>query len=237
MKKLHLILTGFTFILLLLSFNRLTGWFIAPLPPYDFLRWLDFNAMLPIPLAMIILYYLVKRNVQNSTFAQGNAINLLYPNLLFIIGVYIFGASAGDHEVTNYLSTLFCGRGTVESEMCAIVSYHDDIFSHVLYFTGAIAMQAAVLWIEYRFPRKQEMRVADTWLITANASFIALGIFVNLAFEETAIDIAAFLFVLLFSVLLLWRQRRQWRQVPFIFYTAVAYAAGVGATIIAKLLQ
>jgi hypothetical protein len=236
MKKLHWILTGFTFSLILLSVNRLTDWFLAPISPNDFLRWVDFNTMIPVSILMIVLYYLAKRDVQESAAPEKQKRNLLLTNIVFLVGVYLFGASAGNHEVTNYLSTRFCERGLTESDLCNIINFNDDIFSHVIYYFGVIMMQLSVLWIEFRAPRKTVANRSDIWLIILNALFIAVAIFGNLAFEDTAIDLIGFIIVLLTSGTFLYLRRAQWKSYPFIFYTTAAYMLGIGATLIAKLL-
>jgi hypothetical protein len=66
MKKIHALLTGLSLVIVALSVNRLSSLTENNrLEPYGFLRWLDFNAMLPIPIASIVLYYLLK---QTSSF-------------------------------------------------------------------------------------------------------------------------------------------------------------------------
>src|SRR3712207_6951444 len=63
MKKVHWTLTGLSLTIVLLSLNRLTSFTAGYLQPYEFLRWVDFNAMLPIPLFSVVLYYLLKRQI------------------------------------------------------------------------------------------------------------------------------------------------------------------------------
>ena len=46
MKKVHWTLTGLSLTIVLLSLNRLTSFTAGYLQPYEFLRWVDFNAML-----------------------------------------------------------------------------------------------------------------------------------------------------------------------------------------------
>lgn len=104
MKKVHIALTGLTLTIILLSFNRLTSVTSVYLQPYDFLRLLDFNAMIPLPLLTVIFYYILKRNIAENSTKKTKYFTFL--GILFISGVFLFGAGSGDHEVTNLSEVL-----------------------------------------------------------------------------------------------------------------------------------
>lgn len=236
MKQLHLALTGLTLTIILLSINRLTDLTLGYLQPHDFLRWLDFNALLPIPILSIIFYYLLKKNVEATGKPSSNRW-LLPLNILFIIGIYLYGASSGNHEITNYLSARFCDYGTLTNELCNIVRYNDDTFSHIIYFAGLIILNVTLIGIEVLRPRTSAATRTDLILITINALFIALGIFANLAFEPTTIDIISFGLVMLLTLYLLFFGKTSYRQLPVTYYFGVAYTVGILATVLYKLLS
>ena len=233
MKRVHLILTGLTLTIILLSINRLTNFTQNYLQPFEFLRWLDFNAMLPIPLMSIILYYLLKREiVYDSPFLKTGKYILLM--VVLITGIYFFGAGSGDHEVTNYLNFRFCDQGKVDSPICNIIHYNDDEFSHYVYYVGFILMNVALMLIEYNLPRKNEVKKKDLILISVNSLFIALGIFANLAFEEIGLDLVFFGSVMLLSIYLL--LQKSYKKLPVTFYFGVAYTVGVVGTLLYKMI-
>lgn len=235
MKRVHLLLTGLSVTILLLSLNRLTSFTLSYLQPYDFLRWLDFNAMLPIPLLSILLYYFLLREVTyESSFKKTKLYVFLF--VLFITGVYLFGASSGDHEVTNYLNTRFCERGNVDSPICNIISYNDDEFSHYIYYLGFVFMNIVLLLMEYNMPRKIGMIKRDYIFISANALFIGLGIFANLAFEEIGIDLYVFGFLMGLSLYLLYSKKIV-SKLPITYYFAFSYTIGVVGTSMYKLIS
>lgn len=235
MKKIHFLLTGLSIVILLLSLNRLTSFTLSYLQPYDFLRWLDFNAMIPIPLLSIILYYLLLREViYESSFKKTKLYIFLF--LLFITGVYLFGASSGNHEVTNYLNTRFCKSGAVDSPLCNIIAYNDDEFSHIIYYLGFVFMNVVLLLMEYNMPRKARMVKRDYIFVSANALFIGLGIFANLAFEEIGIDLYVFGFLMALSLYLLYSKKIV-SKLPLTYYFAVSYTVGVVGTGIYKLVS
>lgn len=235
MKRIHLLLTGLSLVILLLSINRLTSFTLSYLQPYDFLRWLDFNAMIPIPLLSILLYYFLLRDtVRDSVFKKTVLYSFLFA--LFITGVYLFGASSGDHEVTNYLNTRFCDRGDIKSTLCKIISFNDDEFSHYVYYLGFVLMNLVLIFMEYNVPRKKGMTKKDYVFVSLNALFIGLGVFANLAFEEIGIDLYVFGFLMLVSLWVLFAKKIV-AKLPITYYFAFSYTVGVVGTSIYKLLN
>ncbi len=233
MKKVHWIFSGLSLTIVLLSLNRLTDWTSGYLAPHDFLRWLDFNAMLPIPLLSVVLYFLLKREVvYESAFRKSLKYTVL--SALFIVGVYFFGAGTGTHEVTNYLNSRFC-LGEATSSLCNIISYNDDVFSHYVYYIGFLLLNVSLILMEFSMPRKTDMRRIDLALICVNALFIALGIFANLAFEEIGFDLYFFAAVMLLTHWILIWGRKPFSLLPVTFYFAVAYTLGVISTIFYKI--
>ncbi len=236
MKKIHFLLTGLSLTILLLSLNRLTPFTLGYLQPYDFLRWVDFNAMIPIPLLSILLYYLLLREtIYESRFKK--TVLYIFLFLLFIVGVYLFGASSGNHEETNYLNTRFCDRGEIDTPLCNIISYNDDEFSHIIYYLGFVFMNITLLFMEYNMPRKTGMVRNDFIFVGANALFIGLGIFANLAFEEIGIDLFVFGFLMILSLYLLLSKRKIIFKLPIAYYFALSYSIGVIGTAVVKLMK
>ena len=236
MRRVHVLLTGLSCVIVSLSINRLGSFTQNRLEPYEFLRWLDVNAMLPIPIGSIVMYYLLKKDVEFAGEATTTR-PLLALNVAFLVGVYLFGASSGDHETTNYLHHRFCTEQPVDPDLCAVVAFHDDTFSHVLYYLGVIMYTLALVTIEWQFPRRTEATGRDGALILVNAAVIAVGIFANLAFEAAAIDMVAFGVVAAVANVLLWLTGKRWTQMPFTLYIAAAFGAGLVATVLYKLLS
>lgn len=233
MRRIHLLLTGLSITILLLSLNRLTPFTLGYLQPHDFLRWVDFNAMLPIPLISIILYYLLKQEiVYDSPFTKTRLYVAL--SIILISGIYLFGASSGDHEVTNYLNTRFCDRGAVDNPICNIIKYNDDEFSHIIYYVGFILINIPLMMLEHYLPRKKPVAKRDLLLILPNAMFIGLGTFANLAFEPTGLDLIFFGIVMTVALYYLYFAKREYNRLPVTYYFALAYSLGVGSTLLYK---
>jgi hypothetical protein len=129
-------------------------------------------------------------------------------NLVFIIGLYLLGASYGDHEVTNYLHQRFCKTDAI-SDLCRIVIFNDDEFSHWVFFTGFVMVNVAILFIQDLFPHRETITRTDVAMLALNALFLGAGVFANLGFEEIGLDLYVVALLALISAYLLWRRGRQ----------------------------
>ena len=231
MKRIHLLLAVQSVVAILVSINRLGTWTLGYVLPNEFLRWVDFNNMLVLPLISLVAFYLLKKTIEyDSPAREGRAHVAL--NLIFIAGLYFLGASYGDHEVTNYLHTRFCLEDST-SDLCRIVIFNDDEFSHWVFFTGFVMVNAALLFLQMVFPYRGEVTSGDISLLVGNAVFLAAGIFANLGFEEIGLDLYVVALLAILSVYLLWRRGR---QPLFIYYTA-AYWLGLIASFLAQAIR
>jgi hypothetical protein len=231
MKRIHLLLAVQSVVALLVSINRLGTWTLGYVLPNEFLRWVDFNNMLVLPLISLAAFYLLKKTIEYDSPAREGRIHLAL-NLVFIVGLYFLGASYGDHEVTNYLHTRFCLEDAA-SDLCRIVIFNDDEFSHWVFFTGFVMVNAALLFLQMVFPYRGEVTTGDISLLIGNAVFLAAGIFANLGFEEIGLDLYIVALLAILSVYLLWRRGK---QPLFIYYTA-AYWLGLIASFLAQMMQ
>ncbi len=150
-------------------------------------------------------------------------------NLLYVVALYLFGAGYGAHEVTNYLHVRFC-PDSVNSDLCRIIIFNDDEFSHWVWFAGFVGINASLMWIQAIFAATAKMGNRDRLLILFNSLFIALGIFANLGFEEIGLDLYIVAALAILAIGLLWKKGQQ----PLLLYYAIAYTLGLLATGIVK---
>ncbi len=229
---LHGLLAVQSLVVILLSVNRLSPLTLGYVAPNEFLRWVDFNNMLVLPLISLVAFYLVKRRLELSDQAgvrDGRAHLAL--NLAFIIGLYLLAASYGDHEVTNYLNARFCAEDP-GSDLCRIVIFNDDEFSHWVFFAGFVLTNGALMLLQVHFPHRGSLTTVDKALLIANGVFIGLGVFANLAFEVIGHDLYVVALLALISGALLWRRGPQ----PLLLYYATAFWLGLLATFAYKAL-
>lgn len=231
MKRIHALLAVQSVVAILVSINRLGTWTLGYVLPNEFLRWVDFNNMLVLPLISLVAFYLLKKTIEyDSSEREGRA--HLAINLIFIVGVYLLAASYGDHEVTNYLHVRFC-LDDPSSDLCRIVIFNDDEFSHWVFFTGFVMMNAALLFLQVLFPHQEKVVGKDAALLLVNSLFLGAGVLANLGFEEIGLDLYIVAALAILSVFLLWKRGR---QPLFIYYTS-AYWLGLVGSLIAQALQ
>ena len=231
MKKIHLLLAVQSVVAILVSINRLGTWTLGYVLPNEFLRWVDFNNMLILPLISVVASYLLKKTIEYDSPERESKAHIAW-NLVFIVGLYLLAASYGNHEVTNYLHQRFCASDTA-SALCRIVIFNDDQFSHWIFFTGFVLINSALLFLQAVFPYRGELTTGDASLLVGNAVFLAAGILANLGFEEIGLDLYVVALLAILSVYLLWRRGK---QPLFIYYTA-AYWLGLIGSLIAQALS
>ena len=231
MKCIHALLGVQSLVAILVSINRLGTWTLGYVLPNEFLRWVDFNNMLILSLISVVASYLLKKTIEYDSPQREGKEHIAW-NLVFIVGLYLLAASYGDHEVTNYLHARFCETDST-SDLCRIVIFNDDEFSHWIFFTGFIMINSALLFLQTVFPYRSEVTAGDIFLLVANAAFLAGGIFANLGFEEIGLDLYVVALLALLSVYLLWRRGRQ----PMFIYYTVAYWLGLVGSLVAQALR
>src|SRR6185503_14673664 len=90
LRNVHLLLGVQSLVVILVSINRLSTLTLGYVAANEFLRWVDFNNMLILPLASLAAFYLLKKQVEYGP-ALGLANRHLALNLVFVAGVYLLG--------------------------------------------------------------------------------------------------------------------------------------------------
>jgi hypothetical protein len=231
MNRIHALLGVQSLVAILVSINRLGTWTLGYVLPNEFLRWVDFNNMLVLPLISVVASYLLKKTIEYDAPQRESKAHIGW-NLVFIVGLYLLAASYGDHEVTNYLHQRFCATDTT-SDLCRIVIFNDDEFSHWVFFTGFVMVNAAILFIQSLFPQQENITGKDFGLLTLNALFLGAGVFANLGFENIGLDLYVIALLALISAYLLWQRGKQ----PMFVYYTIAYWLGLVGSLIAQALR
>lgn len=231
MRRIHVLLAVQSIVAILVSINRLGTWTLGYVLSNEFLRWVDFNNMLVLPLISLVAFYLLKKTVEYNSPEKDGRVHMAI-NLVFIIGIYLLASSYGDHEVTNYLHVRFC-LDDASSDLCRIVVFNDDEFSHWVFFTGFVMMNAALLFLQGIFPHRDSLGRRDIGLLIFNSLFLGAGILANLGFEEIGLDLYVVAILTGISTYFLWKRGR---QPLFIYYTS-AYWFGLIASFVAQTLR
>jgi hypothetical protein len=228
MKHIHALLGVQSLVGILVSINRLGTGTLGYVLPNEFLRWVDFNNMLVLSLISLVTLYLLKKAIEYDSPAREGRAHIVW-NLVFIIGLYFTAVSYGDHEVTNYLHQRFCATDPT-SDLCRIIVFNDDEFSHWVFFTGFVMVNVAILFLQDVFPYKEGISSTDIALLSLNALFLGAAVLANLGFEEIGLDLYVVTLLALISAYLLWKRGRQ----PMFIYYTIAYWLGLIASLIAQ---
>ncbi len=228
LNRIHALLAVQSIVIILVSLNRLTTLTTGYVAANEFLRWVDFNNMVILPLISMVAFYLLKKQLEYDSPWREGARHLAL-NLTFIIGLYLLAASYGAHEVTNYMHVRFCAEDT-GSDLCRIIIFNDDEFSHWLFFTGFVLVNGALMLMQILFPYPRLLTFWDKIFLVINGLFIAAGIFANLAFETIGLDLYVVALLAALALFLLWRRGGQ----PLLIYYSTAYTVGLVATAIFK---
>ena len=224
--KIHTLLTAQTVLIILISINRLSTLTTGYVLRNGFLRWVDLNNMLTLPIAIVTVLYLLKQQLESSAHHLSGTARLLL-DLTFVIGVYLLGAGYGNHEVTNYLHARFC-PSPVNGTLCQIVVYNDDTFSHLIFFVGFMLPNIALMFT--MAPHPVPLTRADRGLLAFNGLFVGGSIFANLAFEQLGLDLYVVALLAIVALTLLHKYGRQ----PLLFFYAITYSLGLVATVAYK---
>lgn len=230
MKRIHILLGIQSLLAIFLSFNRLTDWFTGYVLPNEFLRWVDLNNIL-VSLISLLAVYLLKKTIEYNSSAREGGAHTAW-NLVFVVGVYLTALSYGDHELTNYLHGRFCDPDP-GSDLCRIIIFHDDEFSHWLFFAGFIMVNAAILFLQKIFPHQGTITGRDTGLLLLNSLFLGAGVMANLGFETIGLDLYVVALLAITSAFLLWRRGKQ----PMFMYYTAAYWLGLVGSLIAQAVR
>jgi hypothetical protein len=231
LKTIHLLLSVQTIVIILGSANRLGSVTRGFVSANEFLRWVDLINMLPLPLLSVAAFYVLKKQIEQSTTLVKPAFGTyIAVNLIFVLGVYLLGAGYGDHEVTNYLHERFCNNGQ-NSDLCRIIIYNDDDFSHYIFFIGFVMINTGIMLTQALYGGTTNLSMADIGLLILNALFIAAGIVANLAFEEIGLDLYVVAFITALAVLLFVRHG----ALPLLVYYTCAYVLGLTVTTVLML--
>jgi hypothetical protein len=227
LRGLHTLLGVQSLVVVLVSLNRLGSWSQGYVGGNEFLRWVDLNNLV-LALVSLVAFHLLREHLRAASGRTAVTADRAL-GVTFIVGAYLLAAGYGAHEVTNYLHVRFCDPPA--DRLCEIIAYHDDGFSHLLFFAGFTLINLAIMLTAVAHPSPAEPTRTDTALIVVNALFIGAGIFANLAFEEIGFDLYVVAAITVLAVVLVRRQPRQ----PILRYYAVAYVVGLLATAVVKL--
>ena len=232
-RRIHLLLAVNSLLIVAVSVNRLSSLTLAFVAPNQFLRWTDLLNLV-LGFGAVLVTYLLLRAVHSGRNR--------WLGLAFVCGSYLYAVGYGDHEVTNYLHGRFCPDTT--SDLCRIIAFNDDHFSHLLFFGGFLALAAVVMAAQAIYPDPRSPSALDTLSAVVNGVFVAAGVVVAaeqpdadgqlpLTFDVTEAKRHVVGVTAALAVILLTRNPQQ----ILLRYYAVAFVPGLIAAVLVKLVN
>ena len=229
MNRLNGAFTVTSVLVLLVTIERFSFTTTILLQPYSFIR-LHELVQGPILLALfLVVSTLVLKEISHEFKT------LRYPLLaLFVVGAYLYGLGEGWHEVTSFTLNQHCDVQNISGDLCGGLFINDYYTGNVLFFIGGIGMATALMIMERMNPGLawDDRNVA----IGAVNSFVySFTFFAYAAFDLVLVGLYSTIALMLISLVLLAGVIRQWRQHPYISYSAFAYTLATVASLIVRL--
>jgi hypothetical protein len=233
MKRLHILFSFNSLVVVLVSLERFSFTTHVLLQPYQFLRLHEAVQILVLILATAILpFFLFKEVTGNFSFVAKGGKRSLFLGVAFIAGIYFYASGNALHELASFLFNQYCDVNQVSGQLCGSLFFNDYYTGNVLYFTGAFLFTLALILLETSQPRIL-MTKRDMWLLVPNCLIYALAIVAYAGFDRVLVGLVYSLLTTLAVVGILVRYRKEVRYLPVTAYTALSYVIGtLGALLV-----
>jgi len=182
--------------------------------------------------ASILISFLLLKVISNNFETIKDFKGTLYA-LLFITGVYFLATGNGLHEVASFLFNTFCDTKHVAHGACGSMFFNDYYFGNILYFIGLLVSNFALVLLEIKKPNKFSDKKNVTITII-NSLVFALTLFAYDAFDRVLVGLIFTAIAAILTDILLFTAKRNYRQLPFTVYCALAYSTATIASILIR---
>lgn len=234
MRRLHLLFSLNSLVVVLVSIERFSFTTHVLLQPYQFLRLHEVIQIAVLILATFIIPCFLFKEVTSdfSTLTKGKKSNL-FLGVVFIIGLYFYASGNAFHELASFLFNQYCDVNRVSGQLCGSLFFNDYYTGNVLYFIGAFLFTLALLLLEIAQPHIV-MTKRDMWLLVPNCLIYALAIVAYAGFDRVLVGLVYSLLTTLVVVGILFMHRKEVLRLPLTDYTALTYVVG---TLVACLIR
>ena len=228
LERVFFCLYAISALILIAGINRLWRSELLRAPVLDVLRVCDLNVMFIFaPLCAIWLAFLLY-------FCKGHR-NLL-TLLTFIFGTYMLGVGFGMHEPFNVTRTIY-GKEMTEG-IKKTAEFMDDGLGHWTFFVGFVLLSLSIVLAELKNPFSEKIPVFKVAVSTILGLITGFVIYMNMAWEKTAFDLAVIACCLALVFLFKLRYGNpQFSRIPMTYTLCLSYGLGLGATLIHGLVQ
>jgi hypothetical protein len=229
MNRLNGAFTVTSVLVLLVTIERFSFTTTILLQPYSFIR---LHELIQGPV-LLTLFLIVSTFVLKEISRGFNT--LRYPLLaLFVVGAYLYGLGEGWHEVTSFTLNQHCDVQNISGDLCGGLFVNDYYTGNILFFIGGIGMATALMLMERGSPsRPWDNR--NVVIGVVNSIIYSFTFFAYAAFDLVLVGLYATALLMLIALVLLAAVVRQWRQYPYLSYSALAYTLATVGSVIVRL--
>ena len=229
MHRLNILFSLFSFIALVIIIERL-----LPSPfigPYNSIRLHQLNqTILFIGATVVLSFFYLKEFTQNFTSLSKKGDMLLA--MFFVIGVYLYGAGEGWHEVASFTWNTYCSPQAADN-LCRGLYINDYYTGNIIFFVGGLLMNIPLLVLSLRHPT-QVFNNKNITILTLNSIVYAFTWFAYAAFDEVGVGLFFSAVLMIISGYYFFQIYKGFRKYPFVLYSFGAYTLATAASAVVR---
>jgi hypothetical protein len=229
MNRLNGAFTVTSVLVLLVTIERFSFTTTILLQPYSFIR---LHELIQGPILLTL--FLVVSTFVLKEISHGFKTLHYYLLALFVVGAYLYGLGEGWHEVTSFTLNQHCNVQDISDDLCGGLFVNDYYTGNILFFIGGIGMATALMLLERASPGSPWDN-RNVVIGAVNSVIYSFTFFAYAAFDLVLVGLYATFVLMLSALVLLAGVARQWRQHPYLSYSALAYTLATAASFVVRL--
>jgi hypothetical protein len=230
MKRINVIVSLYTLTAVVIIIERLLPITRVLLQPYDFIRLHEINqTVIFLPITVILSFLILKSVTANFRTLNSRSNTVLA--VVFLCGVYLYGAGEGWHEVASFTLNTYCDTAQLAGNLCLGLFINDYYVGNLIFFVGGVMMNSVLLALAAQ-QRMERFNNTDLAILLVNSLVYALSWFAYAAFDIVLLGLFFATLLAVISIVALISVRWKAREYPYLTYSAVAYTLATIATVI-----
>lgn len=233
MRKINVIFSLYSLTACIIIIERLSPTTRIILSPYHFIRLHELiQTTLFLSITIILSFFMVQAILNNFKTLQGK--ENIFLLVLFIVGIYLYGAGEGWHEVASFTLNSYCNLHHIKGNLCGGLYINDFYTGNLLFFIGGVFINMSIMALAAKYPMRPFSR-KDMIILIINSIIYAFTWFAYAAFDTVMVGLFFSALLMLLSLAFLLKTKFQWKIYPYITYSFIAYSLATIGTILVKL--
>jgi hypothetical protein len=234
MKRLNTIVSLYSLTALVIIIERLLPITRVLLQPYDFIRLHEINqTVIFLPITVILSFFILQLVTNNFQTLSRSLNTVIF--IVFLCGVYLYGAGEGWHEVASFTLNTYCDTQNLVGNLCNGLFINDYYAGNLIFFVGGVMVNGAVLALATQ-QRMDRFTNRDMTILLGNSLVYAFTWFAYAAFDIVLLGLFFAALLAVISLVAFLRVKWNAREYPYITYSAVAYTLATIATLMYRVL-